>query len=477
MRTETDFLGSVAIPNDVLYGIHAFRASGNFANKTQFHEEWYNAVGLVKYAFYETYGNFRSRSIEKYAEKVPIEFFDESIINALKQAATEVSEGRWFEHFLVPAVQGGAGTSINMNINEIIANRALQLLGHKPGDYHIVHPVEHANIFQSTNDVIPSALRLATLKKLGTLEDEINRLRLLMEETERRFRNIPRMAYTQMQQAVPSSYGKLFSTYSDALSRDWWRVSKCFERIKVVNLGGSAVGTSITVPRYMVMEVTRVLQKNTGLPVTRGENLVDATANNDDLVEVHAILKAHAVNLEKIASDLRLLSSDISCESLQISQQQVGSSIMPGKINPVIPEFIISVAHQVYANDMLISSLCAQACLELNAYIPQIGDALLSSLNLLIAADISFRNNLLAGLEVNEQSSTNTYLSSPALCTALLPYIGYDKASELAKYMQQQSCSIYEANRELHFLSEARLAEALHPDKLLKQGFSLNDIV
>ena len=476
MRTDHDYLGPMEIPGDALYGIHSARAFENFQNHTVFHQEWYQAVGDVKYACYETYANFRALSIEKYGDALPVQFFETPTIEALQQAANEVAMGKWFSNFIVPAVQGGAGTSINMNVNEIIANRALQLLGKQPGNYDCVNPVEHANIYQSTNDVIPTALRLASLRLLTTLEDEINRLRLLNEETERRLRNIPRMAYTQMQQAVPSSYGKLFSSYSDALSRDWWRVSKCFERIKVVNLGGSAVGTSITVPRYVVMEATRVLQKNTGLPVTRGENLVDSTANNDALVEVHAILKAHAVNLEKIVSDLRLLGSDISKESLEIPQQQVGSSIMPGKINPVIPEFIISVAHRVYANDMLISSLCAQGCLELNAYLPLIGHALLDSLKLLIAADRSFCSKLLSGIRVNEEDSTRSYLRSPGLCTAMLPYIGYDKASLLARHMHQNGCSIYEANAALQLLTEARLTEALHPDKLLKQGFSLNDI-
>ncbi len=192
-----------------------------------------------------------------------------------------------------------------------------------------------------------------------------------MEKLEKKYRNTLRIAYTQMQEAVPSTYGRLFSSYSDALSRDWWRVSKCLERIKVVNLGGSAIGTSIAVPKYFVAEVVSRLQQITGLPVTRGENLSDATSNLDPFVEVHGILKAHAVTLEKMANDLRLLASDIhGGHSLSIPKKQTGSSIMPGKVNPVIPEYVISCAHRVYSNDQLIAGLSAQGCLELNAYLP-----------------------------------------------------------------------------------------------------------
>ncbi len=269
-----------------------------------------------------------------------------------------------------------------------IANRALQMTGHKPGDYDLIDPIEDANIFQSTNDVVPTALRVAAMQLLLELENAINELRKAMEELEKRYRNTLRIAYTQMQEAVPSTYGRLFSSYSDALSRDWWRVSKCLERIKVVNLGGSAIGTSIAVPRYFVAEVVPRLQQLTGLPVTRGENLSDATSNLDPFVEVHGILKAHAVTMEKMVSDLRLLASDIHGEhSLTIPKKQTGSSIMPGKVNPVIPEYVISCSHRVYSNDQLIAGLSAQGCLELNAYLPVIGHALLDSLKLLISAD------------------------------------------------------------------------------------------
>ena len=287
-----------------------------------------------------------------------------------------------------------------------------------------------------------------------------------------------RIAYTQMQEAVPSSYGKLFSTYNEALSRDWWRVSKCFERIKVVNLGGSAVGTGIAVPRFFIMEVVSNLQKITNLPVTRSENLPDATNNLDSLVEVHAILKAHAVNLEKMTSDLRLLASDITISNeLSIPQKQVGSSIMPGKVNPVIVEFVISAAQKIYANDMLISSLSARGCLDLNAYLPVIGNAMLESLHLLIACDKTITENIFDNLNINAHIAEERLFKSPAITTALSPYIGYNKASEIAKLMKKENINVFEANDILQLIATDKLKEILKPDNLLKTGYSINDLL
>jgi aspartate ammonia-lyase len=401
---------------------------------------------------------------------------DDAVIDALEKSAIEVSQGMHAEYFIVPAVQGGAGTSINLNVNEIIANRTLLLLGHKPGDYHIVDPIEQANIYQSTNDVIPTSLKVAVMQLLNLLEESINNLRGKVEEIEKQHRNTLRVSYTQMQEAVPTTYGRLFSTYSDALSRDWWRVSKCFERIKVVNLGGGAIGTGLAIPRFFIMEVLQELQKLTGLPVTRGENLQDSTANLDTLVEIHAILKAHAVNLEKMVGDIRLMASDISgSNELAIPKKQVGSSIMPGKVNPVIPEFVISVAHKVYANDVLISSLCAQGCLDLNAYLPLIGHALIESLKLLLAADETAKTNLIEGIKINSKVAESRLFHSPAITTALSPYIGYHKAAELAKEMKTSGSDIFEANQKLKFLEEARLRRILEPQNLLKMGYSIKE--
>ena len=479
VRHETDLIGSRDIPEDALYGIHALRAKENFPDHTAFPSEWYQAVGVVKQAFFETYRAYKMAVSAKYPGKeLPFQLIPDHILELLDHAAKEVSEGKYFEHFIVPAISGGAGTSINMNINEIITNAALKKLGKKPGQYELIDPVEHANVFQSTNDVIPTALKVALMTLLNQLEEAINLLRMKVEEHENAHRNELRIGFTQMQEAVPSSFGKLFSTYSESLSRDWWRVSKCFERIKPVNLGGSAIGTGLAVPRFFIMEATGHLQKLTGLPVARSENMADATSNLDSFVEVHATLKAHAVNLEKMASDLRLLASDISSEKeIRIPQKQAGSSIMPGKVNPVIPEFVISAVHRIYANDQLITSLCAQGCLELNAYLPAIGCALIESIKLLIAADTTINANLIQELTVDAKTGEEKLFRSPAITTALVPFIGYNKASELAKKMKSEGIDIFAANNRLHFLSIEKLKKILLAENLLKLGYTLDDLM
>jgi aspartate ammonia-lyase len=280
-----------------------------------------------------------------------------------------------------------------------------------------------------------------------------------------------------MQEAVPSSFGLLFSAYNEALSRDWWRVSKCFERIKQVNLGGGAIGTGIAIPRYFIMEVIPELRSITGLQLSHSENLADATSNLDKWVEIHATLKAHAVNLEKMSSDLRLLASDITgIKTISIPEKQVGSSIMPGKINPVIPEFVISAAHKVYSNDILVSSLCSLGTLELNAYLPVIGCAIIETLNLLISSDITLSDNLFSGLKVNESAGYKVLMHSPSITTALSPHTGYHKAAELALLMKERSIDIFEANTILKAIDDNRLRTILQPGNLLKLGFSLDEL-
>jgi len=446
MRTEKDNLGEIYIKDDALYGINSVRAKENFLNTTPFFREWYSAVGITKLACYITYKNFKKAVLQNYSEKeLPIKFISDNIIESLISSAKEISEGKHFEHFIVPAIQGGAGTSINMNINEIITNLALLKEEKEIGDYNYINPFEHANIYQSTNDVIPTSLSVAILQLLVELEDEINILRTKTEKKEREYRNVLRIAYTQMQEAVPSSYGILFSTYNEALSRDWWRISKCFERIKTVNIGGSAIGTSIAIPRYFVIEVIKTLQQLTKLPVNSSENLSDATNNLDSYVEIHGILKAHAVNLEKIVSDIRLLSASLTNNNdLTIEEKQTGSSIMPGKINPVIPEFVISCSHKIYANDILISSLVSQGNLDLNAYIPTIGNAIIESLKLLIASNKAMHKHLISGIKINKENSEKKLYRSSAITTALNPYIGYKKASILAVEMKKQQIDIFE---------------------------------
>jgi aspartate ammonia-lyase len=242
-------------------------------------------------------------------------------------------------------------------------------------------------------------------------------------------------------------------------------------------LGGSAIGTGLAVPRFFIMEVVPVLQQLTGLAVTRSENLADTTANLDALVEVHAILKAHAVNLEKMVSDLRILSADLSGTPLvKLPMQQAGSSIMPGKVNPVIPEFVISSAHRIYSNDNLITGLSAMGNLELNAYLPAIGAAMIESLNLLIAMNATLTDNLLKGMTINAGVSYDNLIHSPAITTALIPYIGYNKATELATLMKSRKINVFDANAQIAVIKQEKLKDVLKPDNLLKLGYSLKDL-
>ncbi len=476
-RTEKDSLGEKQVPEEALYGIHSIRAKENFPGNTRFPAEWYMAVGTTKLACYNTYRKFRNAAEEKFGRSVPIILINDEILNALIEAAQKVAGGEHFDNFIVPAIQGGAGTSINMNINEIIANSSLLSTGHKCGEYSFIDPLEHANIYQSTNDVIPTALTVAVMKLLLSLEVQINLLRKRVERFETDYRDKLRPGYTQMQEAVPSSFGTLFSTYNEALSRDWWRVSKCAERIKQVNLGGGAIGTGLSIPRFFIMEVVPELRNITGLPLAHSENLTDSTSNFDKWVEIHATLKAHAVNLEKMSGDLRLLSSDIAAvKTISIPDRQVGSSIMPGKINPVIPEFIISAAHKIYANDVLVSSLSGQGTLELNAYLPVIGYAVIETIKLLISCNQTLLHNLFAGLSINETSGYTALINSPSVTTALSPHIGYHKAGEIAALMKQKGIDIFEANNILKIFDDKKLKTILLPGNLLKLGFSLDDL-
>jgi aspartate ammonia-lyase len=478
MRTEKDFIGEISIPAGALYGIHSVRARDNFSNQVAFPVEWFRATGSVKLACYRTVRKLLKALEKEHPDMIGhLRIPDEKILGAMESAASAIASGDYFEYFIVPGTQGGAGTSINLNINEIIANAALKSLGRKPGAYEYVDPIESANIYQSTNDVIPTALTIATMQLLNGLEEAINRTRQSVEKLEGKYRNSLRLGYTQMQEAVPSTFGQLFSSYSEALSRDWWRVSKGFERIKVVNLGGGAIGTGIAIPRFYIMEVVPSLKRITSLPVTQGENLADATSNMDKWVEVHAILKAHAVNLEKIVTDLRLLSSGtIASKEIELPSQQVGSSIMPGKVNPVVPEFVVSSAHRIYANDQKIATLSSKGCLELNAYLPEIGTAMIESLKLLISMNHAFEEKMLKGLKVNEKEASKKLFGSPAVTTALSPLLGYNRAAELAAQMKKGGQNIFDANEVLGMIEAEKLKKLMEPGNLLKKGFTINDI-
>lgn len=477
MRKEKDSLGEIILPDDAFYGIHAKRAQNNFGINRPFPIEWYKAMGMVKQAYYELYLNYYEEVKKKYSEYLEL-LREPQKFHYLAASANEVSEGKWFEHFIVPAIQGGAGTSINMNVNEIITNRALRLAGFKPGDYHVIDPIEDANIFQSTNDVVPTALKIALMLLLEKLEKAINHLRSIGEEKEKEYRQVLRSGYTQLQEAVPTTWGLYFSAFNDALSRDWWRVSKAFERIKVINAGGGAIGTGVTIPTYFIMLLPQKLREISGVPVARGENLSDATSNWDTLVEAHSILKSLAVNLEKYANDIRLFASDFHGKGvLKIPSRQVGSSIMPGKINPVIAEYVILISQTVQTNDMLIGQLACRGHADLNPFIPLMGSAAIESIKLLCDACHAFAEFLFKDLKIEKDISHMHVLRSPSITTLLVPVVGYNKASKLAQLMKEENIDIIEANRRLNLVNENRLLSLLNPSQIVKAGFRIKDIL
>lgn len=430
-RTETDSLGSLAVLAEALYGIHTARALANFPLTGQpCAPGLIRGVALVKLACART--------------NAALGYLDHDLAQAISQAATELAEGQHRESVVVDALQGGAGTSLNMNVNEVVANRAEEILGGRRGEYRRVHPVHHVNLHQSTNDVFPTALKIAAIESLHRLEKAIAALQTAFQTKEREFAGIVKVGRTQLQDACPITLGAEFSAWAEALGRDRWRVFKCEERLRVVNLGGTAIGTGLTAPRDYIFRVTETLREVTRLGLSRAENLVDATQNADVFVEISGILKAHAVNLFKISSDLRLLASGphAGLGELQLPAMQVGSSVMPGKVNPVICEAVGQSALQVMSQDMAITLAAQSGQLELNAFLPLIAHALLGNLTLLERACTIFRERCIEGIQANAARCTELLERSHAQVTALVPVLGYELAAEVAKEAQQSQATI-----------------------------------
>jgi len=431
-RMENDFLGTLEIPREAYWGIHTRRAMINFRiSGGNVNPLLVRALALVKKAC--CLANTETGHLSPEKSRV------------IQKACQEISEGLLADQFPVDAIQGGAGTSANMNINEVIANRAIELSGGRKGDYHLIHPLDDVNLHQSTNDVYPTALKVAAIFRLRDLSKAISGLQGAFQEKEKEFAGIVKLGRTELQDAVPITLGAEFSAFAEAFSRDRWRTFKCEERLRVVNLGGTAVGTGLAAPRNYIFLVTEKLREITGLGLSRGENIVGETANADSFVEVSAILKAHAVNLIKIANDLRLMNF---LGEIRLPELQAGSSIMPGKVNPVLAEAAIQTGLKVIANDTLVTEAAARGTLQINEFLPLLAHALLESLDLLISI-----NSLLAphvrGVVADKDKCESYFNASPMIITALLPVIGYEKASQwIAEFSSE-----HEQNMR-HFLEE-----------------------
>lgn len=460
-REEKDFLGIKNVPEEALWGVHSERSIENFplsGYKTC--PEFIKAFGYVKLACVLTTKDFN--------------IWEESKLNAIVQACEELIEGRYNDQIIVDPMQGGAGTSLNMNINEVIANRALEILGHSKGSYDIIDPVEDINLYQSTNDTYPTALKIASIFLLRKLEKQVIALQESFENKEKEFSGIVKVARTQLMDAVLVTLGKEFSAYAEAIARDRWRIYKCEERLRVVNIGGTAIGTGLSAPRKFIFGVIDKLRDLTGIGLARAENLVENTQNWDVFAEVSGILKAHATNLIKISNDLRLMNSGprAGLSEIILPARQVGSSIMPGKVNPVIPEATAQVGIKVLGNDTIINQCVSMGQLELNQFAPMIAFSFLESLELLVNTNKMFKENCIDEILPNTDKLQKLVENSYATLTALLPGIGYKKASEIAKELENSDLSIKEYIIQNNILSEKDFDYLTSPEAILALGHS-----
>ncbi len=460
-RNETDLLGQKQIPADALWGIHTARAVENFPlSGRPIHPELIKAYGEVKLACAQT--------------NIQLGFWKENPKKAaaIEKACFEMSQGLLNEHIIVDALQGGAGTSTNMNVNEVAANRALQILEEKPGSCDIISPLDDINLHQSTNDTYPTALKVASIRLLRLLEQSVLELQETFQQKEKEFAHIVKIGRTQLQDAVLTTLGREMSAYAEAFNRDRWRIYKCEERLRVVNLGGTAIGTGLGAPKKFIFRVTDRLRENTGIGLARSENLIDGTQNADVFVEVSGILKACASNLYKISNDLRLMSSgpDAGLNEINLPAKQAGSSIMPGKVNPVIPEAVSQAALTVFGNDQTLTQACSAGNLELNQFMPLVAHALLENLFLLNNACKIFKENCVIGITANAEICKKNVENSTAALTALVPQIGYSVAAKIAEISRNEKISLKEAAVKEGIISNKEFEDLITPEAVSKLG-------
>jgi aspartate ammonia-lyase len=460
-RTERDFLGEAVLPAGALYGIHTWRALENFyIHKLPVPLALATAYGSVKLACAKT--NHLLGAWKDEPEKA----------QAIFQACGELANGTLAPHIVVNALQGGAGTSTNMNVNEVLANRVLQILGDKPGNYGRVSPHGDLNLHQSTNDTYPTALRLAAIRLLKDYEQQLVLLQEAFQHKEREFESVIKVGRTQLQDAVPTTLGREMGAYAETVSRDRWRIYKCEERLRVINLGGTAIGSGLAAPRQYVFRAVEQLREITGIGFARAENLTEATQNADAFAEVSGIVKASATSLLKICTDLRLLSSgpDAGLGEINLPRRQAGSSIMPGKVNPVIPEAASQAAMMALGYDHTLTTACALGNLELNPFLPLVAHCLLSSIEQLTRATRMLRELCIDGITANEQRCREHVLNSTALATVLVPHLGYEEAGRISQLAQERGCTVREAALAEGAVTDEQLEGLLKPEAVLRLG-------
>ncbi len=461
-RKESDALGTQEIPSDALWGIHTKRAMENFSfDRRPVPSEMIHAYGMIKLGCLTT------------CDALGVWNDNKPKAEAMTCASREMAEGLLDEHIRVDLMQGGAGTSLNMNINEVLANRALQILGKPLSSYDIVSPGDDINRYQSTNDTYPTALKLAAIWGIRKLEQNLVALQEAFQQKETQFAHIVKVGRTQFQDAVLTTLGREMATYAEAINRDRWRVYKCIERLRVVNLGGTAVGTGLAADRRYIFRVVDALRELTGIGFARAENLVECTQNADVFVEVSGILKANAVSLIKICNDLRFLSSgpNAGIGEIHLPVRQAGSSIMPGKVNPVIPESVIQAGMQVIGNDVVIAQACAAGHLELNAFLPLVTANLLDSIDLLTTACDILTRNCIKGIEADEEKCARYVENSTATATALVAELGYDQCARIAAQAKEKNKTIRQIVIDQKLMAHDRFNELITPEAVTRLGF------
>ncbi len=458
-RREHDLLGDREVPASAYYGIHTLRALENFAITGQAIStlpELIAALACVKQAAALT--------------NQELGLLDATRAGAIVSACIEIRGGRLHDQFVVDVIQGGAGTSSNMNANEVIANRGLELLGHPRGAYRHLHPLEHVNMSQSTNDVYPTALRIALRVEIDRLRAAMAHLRAAFEAKAVEFGDVLKMGRTQLQDAVPMTLGQEFGAYAVMLAEDEARLGEAGQLIQEVNLGATAIGTGLNAPPDYAARVCAHLKAITGLPLVTAENLVEATQDAGAFVQLSGVLKRVAVKLSKTCNDLRLLSSGprAGLGEINLPPVQAGSSIMPGKVNPVIPEVVNQIAFEVIGNDVTVTFAAEAGQLQLNAFEPVIAHNLFNSLIYLRNGCLALADRCVVGITPNRERLRQSVENSIGIVTALNPYIGYENATAIALEAYETGASVYALVLKKGLMDQADLDRILRPEVLTR---------
>lgn len=461
MRQEHDFIGIKTIPPDAYWGVHCARAVENFpitGHSVAHMPELIRAFAFVKKAAAQANLQFGAINLKQ--------------ATAISQACDDLISGQLHEQFVVDVIQGGAGTSTNMNANEVIANRALEHLGLPKGTYDVIHPNDHVNASQSTNDAYPTAVKLATYAGIQKLLIALAELRSAFESKAGEFAHILKIGRTQLQDAVPMTLGQEFSAFAAMIADDEKRLRESAYLMTEVNMGGTAIGTGINAPVGYAGAVTKALADISGVPVVKAGDLIAATGDTGAFADISGILKRVAVKLSKISNDLRLLSSgpQAGVADIKLPARQAGSSIMPGKVNPVIPEVMNQVCFEVIGNDAAITMAVEAGQLQLNAFEPLMAWALHKSLSHLSSACKTLQVNCVEGIVANEALLDSRIAESVTLVTALNPLIGYEKAAKIAKTAIANGKQIAVVAEELGIMSRAEMNKLLVADKLTRAG-------